>query len=69
MENFNKRLLLASIGFTLLFMLLGSNGSFNPNKIGFYTSILAGVLFYNLTNYGFAILKTNKLKEKSTRHK
>jgi hypothetical protein len=69
MENFNKRLLLASIGFTLLFMLLGSNGSFNPIKIGFYTSILAGVLFYNLTNYGFSMLKTNKFKEKSPRHK
>lgn len=69
MENFNKRLIIASIGFALLFMLLGSNGSFNPIKIGFYTSILAGVLFYNLTNYGFAILKTNKFKEKSPRHK
>jgi uncharacterized membrane protein YjjP (DUF1212 family) len=69
MENFNKRLLLASIGFALLFMLLGSNGSFNPTKVGFYTSILAGILFYHLTNFGFAIFKSNKFKEKSPRPK
>ena len=69
MENFNKRLLIASIGFALLLMLLGSNGSFNPTKIGFYISILAGALFYNITNYGFMILKNGKFKEKSPRHK
>jgi hypothetical protein len=69
MEKFNKRLLIASVGFTMLFMLLGSNGSFNPAKIGFYISILAGVLFYNFTNYGFMTLNNSKFKEKSPKHK
>jgi hypothetical protein len=69
MEKFNKRLFIASVGFTMLFMFLGSNGSFNPAKIGFYISILAGVLFYNFTNYGFITLNNSKFKEKSPKHK
>jgi hypothetical protein len=46
MEDFKKRLLMASVGFALLMMMFGSFGSFNPTEPGFYTAILAGALFF-----------------------
>lgn len=52
-EKLKKRFIIGSIGMAVLFMTFGSYGSFNPLKIGFYTSIGAAILWFYLSYYGF----------------
>ncbi|MCC5931295.1 MAG: hypothetical protein JJU28_18750 [Cyclobacteriaceae bacterium] len=61
MKDFKKRSIVASIGFILLLMAFGSHGSFNPKEVGFYTAIMAGVMFYFISYHGFMyVLKRQK---------
>jgi len=53
METLKKRFLIASAGFTVTMMLLSPSGSINPSKVGFYTSILAGLFWYFCSYYLF----------------
>ncbi|EON75082.1 hypothetical protein ADIS_4253 [Lunatimonas lonarensis] len=50
--DWNKTILLiGSLIFTLVLMSIGSNGSFNPKEIGFYSSLAAGILHYFLLRW------------------
>jgi hypothetical protein len=55
-QKLKKRFIIASIGYTLFMMWLSPNGSFNPLNVGFYSSILGGIIWYLLTYNGFKLI-------------
>ncbi|MCC5931294.1 MAG: hypothetical protein JJU28_18745 [Cyclobacteriaceae bacterium] len=53
MSKLKKTFIISSIGFTATLMAFGPHGSFNPKEVGFYTAIMAGVMFYFISYHGF----------------
>jgi hypothetical protein len=62
MKNIKRRFIFASIVWTLIMMWLAPYGSFNPFEVGFYTSIMAGLMFYLVTYHAFKFLLNKQHK-------
>jgi len=65
----NLILILGAIAMTLGLMQFSSHGSFNPEKLGFYTSIGAGVVWYVSSYFIFRRFIISNSKDQNANRK